>query len=304
MLGLRGKTEHGGGIDATAEEEPDGDVADHVEADRFFEDVEKARFRLPGCDWRRFEGEVPVLAVRELPFPNGQGGAGRELFDVAEDGFVTRHVVEGEKAVQDLRIDFGGEAGEGKKGFDFRGEDERARGERIVERLDADAVSSEKERASALVPDGEREHATQFFDAAFAEVFIEVDDDFGVGAGFERMAALEEVFAKVPEVVDFAVEDNPDGAVLVGKRLVTAFEVDDREAAKAKADVRGDVEAGVIGAAMGNGIGHGLDKHGRDAGLGIKDELAANAAHAGYLQMVSRPQRRSSCWWRRKPMVS
>jgi hypothetical protein len=47
-----------------------------------------------------------------------------------------------------------------------------------------------------------------------------VDDDFGVGVGGEAVAGRLEVAAQLLEVVDFAVEDDRDAAVLVVDRLI------------------------------------------------------------------------------------
>jgi hypothetical protein len=62
-------------------------------------------------------------------------------------------------------------------------------------------------------------------------------DDLGIRLGFEDMALAEEVVAKGLIVVDLAVEDDPDRAVLIGKRLVSPGQVDDRQPAKTEPDL-------------------------------------------------------------------
>ena len=52
------------------------------------------------------------------------------------------------------------------------------------------------------------------------------------------------------EVVDLAVEDDDDGAVLVVQRLLAGREVDDRQAAVAEADARREVQAALVRAAV------------------------------------------------------
>ena len=52
------------------------------------------------------------------------------------------------------------------------------------------------------------------------------------------------------EVVDLAVEDDDDGAVLVEQRLLAGRDVDDRQAAVAEADARLEVQAALVRAAV------------------------------------------------------
>jgi hypothetical protein len=62
--------------------------------------------------------------------------------------------------------------------------------------------------------------------------------------------------AQLRVVVDLAVLDDVDGAVLVGDRLVPAGEVDDREAARPDPRIAIDVLAAAVGAAVPQGRGH------------------------------------------------
>ena len=68
-----------------------------------------------------------------------------------------------------------------------------------------------------------------------AALFVEVDDDFGVGVRAEDVAARDQVASQLAVVVDLAVEDELDRAVLVGHRLVRGgAEVDDAQPAEAE----------------------------------------------------------------------
>ena len=66
----------------------------------------------------------------------------------------------------------------------------------------------------------------------------------------QRVAAGEQLLAQLGVVVDLAVEDDDDGAVLVGHRLRAAGDVEDREPPVAEADAVADVEAVAVGAAV------------------------------------------------------
>src|SRR5688572_9880579 len=86
-----------------------------------------------------------------------------------------------------------------------------------------------------------------------------MDDRLRVAVGLEDVAGAFEVAAQLPVVVDLAVEDDPDRAVLVRDRLLAAFEIDDAEAPHAERDAFADVDAFLIGAAVHDGPAHPAD---------------------------------------------
>jgi len=51
-------------------------------------------------------------------------------------------------------------------------------------------------------------------------LFVQVDDDLGVGMRSELVAARLEPRAKLDEVVDLAVIDDPDRPIFIGHRLI------------------------------------------------------------------------------------
>jgi hypothetical protein len=107
-----------------------------------------------------------------------------------------------------------------------------------------------------------------------------VHDGFRVAAVAELVAECGQLGADRFKIVDLAVEDDGDTAVLVIHRLVATLRVDHRQPAVAQRDAGGEVEAVAVRAAMGNGVGHGpdgLDGGGRPVALG---EESCQAAHA------------------------
>ena len=70
------------------------------------------------------------------------------------------------------------------------------------------------------------------------------------------VAVRLELPADVGVVVDLAVEDHPDAAVLVRQRLLAGAEIDDAQAAMGERGVRVAVQPGFVGAAMGDDVAH------------------------------------------------
>ena len=89
--------------------------------------------------------------------------------------------------------------------------------------------------------------------------------------------------AQLAVVVDLAVEDHPDGAVLVGDRLVAGRDVDDAQAPHAERDAVLDVEALVVRSAVADDVAHALQQRGpllaRGAGLTIPFDESRNPTH-------------------------
>ena len=80
-------------------------------------------------------------------------------------------------------------------------------------------------------------------------------------------------------IVDFAVEDDLNGTVLVAERLAAAAEVDDRQTAMDQSQARIGPIADAVGTAVGDGIAHGLEHRGIDGPIRIRIQHASDAAH-------------------------
>src|SRR5205085_2292355 len=106
-----------------------------------------------------------------------------------------------------------------------------------VEGLLAHAVAREQEPLPPLIPERKAEHAIQLLYQLVAVLFVEVHDDLGVRVRAKLVAAFQQVFAQRREVVNLAVEDDPDRFVLVADRLLPARQINDRKAAHAERDI-------------------------------------------------------------------
>src|SRR5690606_32218496 len=83
------------------------------------------------------------------------------------------------------------------------------------------------------------------------------------------------------EVVDLAVEDDADGAVVAVHRLVAGREVDDGEPAVPEADARAEMKAVAVGAAMGEDVVHPPHQPAVDRPAALQIDDARQPAHDG-----------------------
>jgi hypothetical protein len=79
-------------------------------------------------------------------------------------------------------------------------------------------------------------------------------------------------------VIDLAVEDDGNRAVLVEHRLVPAIYVDDRKAAMAEADASFEMETVTVRAAMCQRVGHSAQQDGVNLVFRMKN--SSQSAHA------------------------
>ena len=106
---------------------------------------------------------------------------------------------------------------------------------------------------SVLVPDGDGELAVQMFEHGDTMFFVEVDDDLGGALGVKMMPFADQFVPQFGIVEYFAVEYDPDGAVLVVNGLMTAAQVDDAQAGVRQAGLIAGIDAGGIGSAVASG---------------------------------------------------
>jgi len=111
----------------------------------------------------------------------------------------------------------------------------------IEQRLLAEAIAREQELALSSVRERERKHAAHAVQAVDPPLLEGMHEHLRVGVvGAEDVAAdLLELHAHLCVVIDLAVVDELEGAVLVRDGLVGCVgEIDDREAARAETDAR------------------------------------------------------------------
>jgi hypothetical protein len=203
---------------------------------------------------------------------------GRELAHVAQRRERSRHVAEGEIAVERDVVDLARDLGVLQERLHLRCEAEHPVAQRVEHRLLADAIAGDHEQLAARVPQREGEHAVQVAHAVGAVLLVEVDDDLGVTLRGQRVAARGEVVAQLAVVVDLAVHHDDHRAVLVVDRLVSRAEVDDPQALDAQAGAALAVHAARVGPAVLEAGAHALDEVRGDA-LPGRAKLSDDATH-------------------------
>jgi hypothetical protein len=141
---------------------------------------------------------------------------GQQLTDAAKERVFARDRTCAQELGQGGPIRLGLDQPAGEDGLDFRRKQERGAGHAPIERRYAQAIPNQEEAAAARVPDRKREHAAESVHALLAPLLVRVDDRFGIGRGPIDMSVALELSADRGVVVDFAVEDGPETAILFG----------------------------------------------------------------------------------------
>src|SRR4030095_16055240 len=95
-------------------------------------------------------------------------------------------------------------------------------GAREIEGFTPEPIAGQQQPLPRTIPNREGKHAVQAVDHALAFLLVEMEDGLGVAAGAVAVAARFESRPERGVVVDLAVEDDPDRAVLVAHRLPAA----------------------------------------------------------------------------------
>jgi hypothetical protein len=273
----RGKRRERSRVDAARKQHADRYVGEQMRPHR----VSQARAQLlrqlvlvlgshfPG---RNGGGPRVALQSRLAAFPDEQM-AGRKLLRPLPDRKRRRDRVEGEESFKGVEVDLA--AGES---LQLRREGERAALGRVVQRLDPEGVTGEHEPPALRVPERDSEHSAQLADVVRSVFLVEVQVDLGVARRAEAVPAPFEGRPQLEVVVDLAVLDDLDRAVLVPDGLVAAGEVDDGKPARRQSDRAVDERARAVRAAVAQRLVHGLERP-RVDGASVERGESADPAH-------------------------
>jgi hypothetical protein len=149
-----------------------------------------------------------------------------------------------------------------------------------MQRLFPQTVSSDQHLLAALVVQGEGKHTSQLVDTITAHFLIQMGNHLGVGVGREPMAPAPELGTELRKVVNFPIEYNPDGSILVKHWLVASSQIDDAKAAHPKARAIFYENAFVIRTAMHDGLAHAVNCGRFNSLTGSRAYDARNSTHA------------------------
>src|SRR5450432_1485037 len=111
-----------------------------------------------------------------------------------------------------------------------------------------------------------------------------MNERFGVAVGLKAMALGDQLCAQRLVIVDLAVEDHPERAVLIRNGLMAGAEVNDAETAHADGAAAFDMEAFVVRTAMANPVAHAFYEF--EPGRTVAPDVACNSAHSSTLILV------------------
>src|SRR5271156_5581069 len=112
-----------------------------------------------------------------------------------------------------------------------------------------------------------------------APLLVAMDDDFRIALGAEDMPKSFKFALELREIIDFAVENHPNGFFAIGHRLMPERQINDGKPAETEAERPGDEIAFVIRPAMDDASRHALEILANDRRLALEVELSANGAH-------------------------
>src|SRR5580658_3904869 len=125
-----------------------------------------------------------------------------------------------------------------------------------MQRLLAQAISSQQQAAIALVKHRKSEHSPQLVYAIATKILIEMNNNLGIAVGVEDVAVFFQLAAKLTEIVNLAVKHYPDRAVLVEHRLMATSQVNDAKSAHTESRALLDKQAFIVGPAVNHGLAH------------------------------------------------
>ncbi len=214
--------------------------------------------------------------------------AGQEFAQALKQRFLSRQVVERQKLSNRRHVHLSANGWISQDGLQFRGKPQRTAVVEIVQRFDAHPVARHEQAASFRVPNGEGKHPAELLDALGTLVLVQMNNDFRVGLRAKYVAPLDQPLPKLVEVVNLAIEHNPDRIVLIREGLASRAQVNDGEPTMSQTDVSLDVMPVPVRTPVGQKASHPLHQPGVNAGALAIDKFPRNAAHTR-LRLFLRP---------------
>src|SRR5205085_9682895 len=173
------------------------------------------------------ERNVPPLAHLHFAVAPDEYMRGRKFLDALKDRVRVGRPQKRQILIERLDVEFTFNETRRKERFDLGSEDERRRSVvacavrgRVVERLDAEPVACEQERARLFVPQRKGEDAVEMREKICAPLRVGCKQDFRVRVGAKALAARFEFATQLAIVVNLAVEADLKTPVSVTHRLM------------------------------------------------------------------------------------
>src|SRR5579862_986501 len=279
---FRHERRHCARVEASAEKYAQRHIAHQVAADGAFQKF-TVRFdvvMLVAISVVGSGGQIPVLLNGYMTvLPHLEPVAGHQLLDAAVKSRIRRKIAKGEKLGQAGPVELGTIAGKSQHNLDFGAEHQIVGRQAVVKRLDSEPVASDEKSFALRVPDSKGKHSAQVLHTILAVLLVKMNDGLCIALRTVTVAASDQLLPQSAVVVDFAVEDDHDGAVFVADRLMAGGEVDDAQAAHAQTHAALGEDAVVVGAAMGHDVAHALQYGAVRVRLLPEFENPCDAAH-------------------------
>ena len=149
----------------------------------------------------------------------------------------------------------------------------------VEQRPHSEPITRQEERPLPRVPNGKCKLAIETLEAVRAKFLERVHDDFRVALGGEAVPAGFQFRTQLEVVENLAVEDDPEGAVLVGDRLLAGAEINNAEPGVAQAGKAVEINAELVRPAMTNHRQHPADALLLNRVSVGKVDYACNATH-------------------------
>ena len=212
---------HDGGIDTARKEHADGHVGDHAQ----LEGVRHQGLQFVGHDlFTRLL--IGAETVKHVPVPLQRWLTGarqlqdvswRKLGNVLVDASGLDDVAEPEEIRQRGAVDARLPVRVGTQRLQFGAEPQGSAVPAVVQRLDPQPVSDQRQLAMFRVPQGDRKHAEKALHGLEdAPLLKGRKDDLGVTRTAKHIPSRQQLAANIREVVDLAIEDH--GKASVGRQ--------------------------------------------------------------------------------------
>ena len=149
-----------------------------------------------------------------------------------------------------------------------------------MQRLFTQAIAGQQQLAFLLVVERKTEHPPQLLKAIGTHLFVQVDNDLGVGVGVKAMTAAFEFGPKLGKVIDFTVKHHPDRPVFIEDGLMAAGNVNNAEAAHTQSGTVLNEDSLIVRTTMNNGLTHPVDGFRLNPISGLGADDSRDSAHA------------------------